>query len=249
MRRKWTAVLLCILITAGAVGCAVRQEEPRLQTDTPPVPAENTAPDPGTEPAAETEPEPDSEPAPPPQAEDFVLAADYVPDILEELRYAAEDNFTGQIIYDFDRAWLRYGTVQKLAAAQAELVEQGYSLKIWDAFRPVSAQFTLWEVCPDPVYVADPNKGYSSHSRGNTVDVTLVYADGGAVEMPTDFDDFTALADRDYSDVAAGPAASARLLEEAMTGAGFVPYSGEWWHFSDSDSYPVEESFSPGGGA
>lgn len=58
-------------------------------------------------------------------------------------------------------------------------MQEGYCLKIWDAYRPVRAQFRLWEVCPNPVYVANPNTGDSSHSKGNTVDVTLVRADGG----------------------------------------------------------------------
>ena len=70
-------------------------------------------------------------------------------------------------------------------------------------------------------------------------------ADGQPVDMPTDFDDFTALADRDYSDVGDTAAANARLLESAMTAAGFRPYSAEWWHYSDTQSYPVDEQFIP----
>ena len=135
--------------------------------------------------------------------------------------------------------------MQKLASAQESLETAGYSLLIWDAFRPVSAQFKLWEICPDPAYVANPEKGYSSHSRGSTVDITLVTLDGDPVEMPTDFDDFTAMADRDYSDVGDEAAANAGLLEEAMTAAGFKPYSAEWWHYSDTEPYPVEETFIP----
>ena len=75
--------------------------------------------------------------------------------------------------------------------------------------------------------------------------MTLVTADGQPVDMPTDFDDFTALADRDYSDVGEDAAANARLLESAMTVAGFRPYSAEWWHFSDTQAYPVDEQFIP----
>ena len=116
---------------------------------------------------------------------------------------------------------------------------------IWDAFRPTAAHWKLWEVFPDPVYVANPEKGYSSHSCGNTVDVTLVTSGGELVEMPTDFDDFSSLADRDYSDVQEEAAQNALLLETVMTDCGFKPYSGEWWHFSDTDAYPVEESFIP----
>ena len=198
---------------------------------------------------AEAEPEEGSEPAEVtesiPAPEDFVRVADWIPDIYTDLRYAADNNFTGQAIYDFSDAYLRYGTVEKLAAAQETVAESGCSLLIWDAFRPASAQFRLWEICPDPAYVANPEKGFSSHSRGNTVDVTLVTADGQPMEMPTDFDDFTALADRDYSDVGDTAAANARLLESAMTAAGFRPYSAEWWHYSDTQSYPVDEQFIP----
>ena len=127
---------------------------------------------------------------PTPEASAMVEILDYIPDIKVELRYATENNFTGKQIYDFTDARLRYGTVLKLKAAQAQLQQEGLTLLIWDAYRPVSAQFNLWNACPDPVYVANPNTGYSSHSQGNTVDVTIVQTSGAPVEMPTDFDNF-----------------------------------------------------------
>lgn len=68
-------------------------------------------------------------------------------------------------------------------------------MKVWDAFRPVSAQFRLCKVYPDSTYAANPNTGFSSHSRGNTVDSTLVYSDGTEMQMPTGFDDFSPTAD------------------------------------------------------
>lgn len=176
-----------------------------------------------------------------PADEELVLVRDYIPTVYVDLKYASEDNFTGTAIYDFTDASLRYGTVKKLAAVQKELLEQGYSLKIWDAYRPVGAQFRLWEVCPDPTYVANPNKGHSRHSRGNAVDVTLALAGGTPVPMPSGFDDFSALADRDYSGVPAEAAQNALLLERAMLAHGFLGYFAEWWHYSDSDSYPVIE--------
>ena len=165
----------------------------------------------------------------------------YIPDIYVDLKYATEDNFTGQVIYDFTEARLRYGTVKKLAEVQAELREMGLSLKIWDAYRPTSAQFKLWEICPDSRYVANPNHSGSKHSRGNTVDITLVTLDGVELEMPTGFDDFTARADRDYSDVTETAAANAQLLEKLMSAHGFTPYSAEWWHYTDTVVYPVVE--------
>lgn len=181
-----------------------------------------------------------------PETEDaFVRVADYLPGVFLDLRYATEDNFTGQRIYDFSDAYLRWGTVKKLMAVSRELEAQGLYLKIWDAYRPVSAQFRLWEVCPDPTFVANPETGYSNHSRGNTVDLTLVNSQGQELEMPTEFDDFTAMADRDYSDCPETAAANARALEELMERHGFSGYFGEWWHFSDTQTYPVELEFTP----
>lgn len=176
---------------------------------------------------------------------DFAAVKDYIPDILVELKYATSDNFTGHVIYQFQDVYLRYGTVKKLVLVQRELRAMGLGLKIWDGFRPVSAQFRLWEVLPDPTYVANPNVGYSNHSRGYAVDLTLVDSDGNELEMPTEFDDFSALADRDYSDCSETTAANAMLLQNMMEKHGFTGYFGEWWHFNDTDKYPVEECFDP----
>lgn len=184
-------------------------------------------------------------PAQEPSDEEFVRVVDYIPDIVVDLRYATEQNFTGDVIYEFTDAWLRYGTVKKLMLVQDELRQNGLYLKIWDSFRPTSAQFRLWQVCPDARYVANPHKGFSSHSRGGTVDVTLAYSDGSEVKMPTGYDDFSTLADRDYSDCDPASAANVRYLEELMIKHGFKPYQAEWWHYTYTEEYPIEESFHP----
>ena len=229
--------MLCL--APGLCTCAGPQAEPAAPA-APSVPV--SMPTLSPSPTAAPSPAPAAEPA----DQDMVRVTDYIPGLYAELRYATEDNFTGQVIYDFQEAWLRYGTVKKLAAAAAELAQAGYALRIWDAFRPVSAQWKLWEVCPDPVYVANPETGYSGHSRGNTVDVTLCLPDGETVAMPTDFDDFSPLADRDYRDVTDPEALEhVQLLEKVMVSHGFAGYDGEWWHFSDTDNYPVNPEFTP----
>ena len=177
----------------------------------------------------------------------FVRVLDYIPSASQELVYATDNNFTGQVIYDFTEVYLRWGTVKKLQLVSEDLAQLDLYLKIWDGFRPVSAQYALWEVCPNPTYVANPNKGYSSHSRGNTIDLTLVDANGQELEMPTGFDDFSSKADRDYSDCTAAAANNAQLLEILMEKHGFIGYSDEWWHFSDVNGYPVEQVFDPEG--
>lgn len=177
--------------------------------------------------------------------EDFVNVLDYIPDLVVDLKYATTDNFTGQVIYHSTGVYLRYGTVLKLMKVQAQLRSQGMLLKLWDGFRSVNAHQRLWNAYPDANYVADPATGGSSHSRGNTVDVTIVNAAGQELTMPTGFDDFTVLADRDYSDCSAAAAENATMLQEIMEANGFEGYESEWWHFSDSTEYPVEKVLDP----
>ncbi|MBQ7859482.1 MAG: M15 family metallopeptidase [Faecalibacterium sp.] len=174
----------------------------------------------------------------------LVTVRDYIPNLFVDLKYATADNLTGMPLYSFTEPQLRYGTVKKLVKAQQLLNQQGYSLKIWDAYRPMEAQQALWQACPDPAYVSDPATGYLGHTRGNTVDVTLVTLDGKELAMPSGFDQFDARADRDYSDVSAEAAKHATALQTAMEAAGFVGYAAEWSHYYDSVEYPkIEASF------
>lgn len=173
-----------------------------------------------------------------PENDEYVLVKKYIPDIYVELMYATENNFTGVRIYDFTDAYLRYGTVKKLANVQKELKEQGYSLKIWDAYRPFEAQQKLWEVYPDPNYVANPANGMKNHNLGGTVDITMVAADGSIIPMPTEFDDFSLKADRNYSDIEDEEAVNnVLILQNVMENNGFTGYQGEWWDYSDTVEY------------
>lgn len=173
-----------------------------------------------------------------PEDYEYVLVNKYIPDIYVELMYATDNNFTGVRIYDFTDAYLRYGTVKKLAQVQKELKQQGYSLKIWDAYRPFEAQQKLWEVYPDPNYVANPANGMKKHNLGGTVDITMVAADGTVISMPTEFDDFSLKADRDYSDIEDEEAVkNVMILQNAMENNGFTGYQGEWWDYSDTVEY------------
>ena len=177
---------------------------------------------------------------------DFVKVKDYIPDIVVDLKYATTGNFSGIVVYDFTEAYLRYSTVLKLMDVQAQLREQGLKLKIWDAFRPLEAQEKLWNAKPDPTYVSHPVYGTNSHSRGNTVDVTLVDANNKELEMPTGYDEFSAYADRDYSDCTNAAAKNAQLLQEIMTSNGFTGLYTEWWHFTENTEYEIDTLFDPG---
>ena len=250
MKKYWTVAALCVLLA----GCAKTTPVQPMPTET--VPVTETATSAPTQPPTEMPTETPTqaviiaptEPAllPEPEDAELVRVMDYLPSVREELAYATEGNFTGQQVYDFYNAYLRYGTVKKLAQVSAELEQLGYGLLIWDGFRPVSAQAALWEICPDPAFVSHPVTGTRAHCRGNAVDLTLFdLQTGELLPMPTDFDDFSALADRDYTDCDPIAAANATLLENVMKKHGFKPYRAEWWHFTDTDSYPVADDFQP----
>lgn len=192
--------------------------------------------------ATQVPPATEPTPLPEPADTDLVLLSDYLPEAALDIRYATTNNFTGQIIYDEAASRLRYGTVKKLRTVCEKLADAGYHLVIWDGWRPAAAQWKLWNICPDPTYVSNPNMGYSSHTRGGTVDITLLRLDGTPVEMPTDFDDFSKAADLDFSDVSAEAAKNAQLLQDIMKQCGFKPYKAEWWHFTDTTTYEVQEA-------
>lgn len=167
---------------------------------------------------------------------ELVRILDYIPDAEIDLRYSTTNNFTGVVLYDDPEAYICYGTVKKLMKVQEDLKELGYRILIWDAYRSPEAQQKLWEVYPDPNFVADPRNGLTNHSRGGTLDISIVYADGSPVEMPSAFDEFSAKADRNYYDVSEEAGRNATLLEEVMTRNGFHGYIGEWWDYTDNET-------------
>ena len=175
-----------------------------------------------------------------PKDTDIVSVEKYIPSIKLDMRYATTNNFTWKKIYDSADAKLRYWTIKKLKKAQNDLQNQWYSIKIRDAYRPQSAQEKLWSIRPDSALVANPKK-WSAHTKWNTVDITLVKSDWSEISMPSEFDDSNKKRiDRDYNDLTSEKRTNAKILEDAMKKAGFVWYDKEWWHYSDSTSYPME---------
>jgi D-alanyl-D-alanine dipeptidase len=177
------------------------------------------------------------------KANDFVNAGRYIPGLKLDIRYATNNNFTHQRVYDSAVCMLRRETAEKLLAVQKELASSGLSLKVFDCYRPLSVQKKFWSLVPDERYVADPSKG-SRHNRGAAVDLTLIrISDSGELEMGTGFDDFSERAHRDYTDLPVDARSNRRKLEDVMVRHGFTGLPTEWWHFDDNDwqKYPVED--------
>ena len=159
------------------------------------------------------------------------------PTIVIELRYAGANNLTGRALYSPQTAALvRPEVASRLVGAQRFLSRHNYGLKIWDAYRPKSVQMQLWQAVRNNVYVADPQVGAGSlHSWGLAVDATLIDSQNRAVQMPTDFDDFTPAAMWRYHGVDTAIRSHLHLLQVAMRDAGFYGQPQEWWHFVIAD--------------
>ncbi len=153
--------------------------------------------------------------------------------IVIDVRYATTNNFTGVAVYDTPRVFLQSEVAKKVSDAQERLEKRGLGLKVFDGYRPHSVQRVFWEHLPDARYVADPEAG-SPHNRGAAVDLTIIdLKSGKEVPMPTEFDEMTERAHRDYFDLPQEVIDNRALLEEVMVG--FIPYQNEWWHFTDEN--------------
>lgn len=167
----------------------------------------------------------------PKPAHDLVELNRVIPDIVLDIRYATTNNFVGEALYPSARCFLAKEPAKALKKVQADLKQQGYRLKVFDGYRPLSVQKRMWEILPDDRYVADPATG-SNHNRAYSVDVTLLDLDGNEVLMPSAFDDFSERAHMDYMDCPAGAIRHRQILHDAMERHGFSGIDSEWWHFN-----------------
>jgi D-alanyl-D-alanine dipeptidase len=156
------------------------------------------------------------------------------------LAYATDANLTGRPVYRNAECWLHREAADKLSAAIALARPLGYRLRIFDGLRPVEAQWALWNVNPDPEFLADPRRG-SPHSRGAAVDLTLLDREGRELDMGTGFDAFTPLSHHGRTDVSPEAQRNRLLLMGLMTAAGWDFYRNEWWHYQlfDARRYPL----------
>lgn len=176
---------------------------------------------------------------------DLVRLLDLDPDFIIELKYATGDNFTKQQIYASGDCYINKGTAQLLIKAKNLFKADGYRVKVWDAYRPISAQKRFFEILPDPDFVAEPpdmtriKTFRPTHLNGQCVDVTLVKPDGTELEMPTPFDDFSEMAGLRCPSIPELPRKNAEYLCSVMESVGFAGYECEWWHFYDVTTPPA----------
>ncbi len=163
------------------------------------------------------------------------------PGILLDMRYATENNFVKEEMYDCGRCFLRPEVARAVVAVHRSLQEQGYGLKMYDCYRPRPIQWKLWNKVPDTRYVADPKKG-SMHNRGMAVDLTIVDSEGRELDMGTDFDFFGEEAYQGYPHHPADVLKNRQLLLETMETNGLLRTPTEWWHYSyRAKTFPLDD--------
>ena len=189
----------------------------------------------------------------------FVVLADYIPGIIQEIRYHSTYNFIGDRIdgYEEPVALLTKEAARALKSVSNEMMVQGYRLKVYDAYRPARAvkHFVLWgiedtDIRMKPYFYPDLEKqelfakGYiaknSSHSKGSTVDLTLFdMKSGKEVDMGSPFDLFSEVSHPDYKGITDEQYENRMTLQKVMIRNGFKPIDCEWWHFTlENEPYP-----------
>jgi len=188
---------------------------------------------------------------------DFVPVYTVIDDAAYDIRYYSSNNFTGNKIngYKAPIAYMTKESAKALANAAAYLRRQGYRLLIWDTYRPQKAVYNFVEWINNPnddgdksfypeLKKSDLLKGQyimekSGHSRGSTVDLTLIKKDGAFVDMGGTFDLFSEISHPDYKKITKKQKKNRQILHDAMIKAGFKGIDSEWWHFTlENEPYP-----------
>lgn len=191
---------------------------------------------------------------------DFALISSVIDDAAYDIRYYSSNNFTGAKIdgYKAPRAYLTKEALAALAIAAEDLRSQGYRLLIWDSYRPQKAvdNFVRWINDPndegDKTFYPQLQKSNllagmyimekSGHTRGSTVDLTIIRKDGGFVDMGGTFDLFSEISHPDYQNLTDEQKHNRQILRDAMVKAGFDPLNSEWWHFTLKDE-PYKDTY------
>ncbi|OGU72242.1 MAG: D-alanyl-D-alanine dipeptidase [Ignavibacteria bacterium RBG_16_34_14] len=155
----------------------------------------------------------------------------YIPNIMLDIRYATDNNFVGEPVYNIPKAFTRLPVAKALRKIQYELMKENLGLKIYDAYRPYSVTVKFFKKVKDTNFVASPKKG-SRHNRGCAVDITVIdLKTGKEIEMPTPYDDFTEKASQNFNDLPKNVINNREKLKRIMTENGFKVFATEWWHF------------------
>lgn len=187
----------------------------------------------------------------------FAPVYSVIDDAVYDIRYYSPYNFTGNKIqgYKAPVAYMTKEALEALSIAADDLRRQGYRLLIWDTYRPQKAvdNFVKWINDPEDegnktfypeLKKSDLLKGNyimekSGHTRGSTIDLTIIKRDGSFVDMGGTFDLFSEISHPDYKKLTKEQKNNRKILHNAMIKAGFKEIDSEWWHYTlKNEPYP-----------
>ncbi|MBO4384065.1 MAG: D-alanyl-D-alanine carboxypeptidase family protein [Clostridia bacterium] len=162
----------------------------------------------------------------------------FIPDIEVFQIFATDNNICHVPLYENPVPVLRMETVKKLKMAAEKFAADGYRIKLYDAYRPKSVQFKLFDVIQISAYISNPYNGKASnHNRAAAVDITLVDSDGNELAFPTPMHTFEKISYRSSRDKwTEEQRNNVDYMTDVMTSCGFTTITSEWWHFGDSDA-------------
>jgi len=191
---------------------------------------------------------------------DFVEIRSVIDDAAFDIRYYSPNNFTGNKIqgYKAPKAYMTKEALAALSKAAEDLRAQGYRILVWDSYRPQKAvdNFVKWINDPEDVgdksFYPDLQKSdliagnyimpKSGHTRGSTVDLTIIKKDGTCVDMGGTFDLFSEVSHPDYAELTEEQKQNRKILHDAMIKAGFKGLDSEWWHFT-LENEPYKDTY------
>ena len=149
--------------------------------------------------------------------------------------FATDNNLLGYNVYGRDVCLLQKDTLDKLNQAEALFEKDGYSIIIYDAYRPYSVTLLLYDKYKTGTYLAGPRFG-SVHNKGCAIDMSLLDKDGKPIEMPSPIHTLNASSNRDNPNMTAAAKANMNYMADIMRSCGFSTINSEWWHFSDTNN-------------
>lgn len=150
--------------------------------------------------------------------------------MINKMAYADTANFMHQKVYPCARCFLRPDVATALEVANKAAKDKGYTIVIYDCYRPISIQYKMYEIVKNPEWVAKPAKG-SNHNRGAAIDLSLADENGNLLDMGGAFDEFSEVSHYSYAGISAEAKKNRKVLRTIMLRAGFSAYESEWWHF------------------
>jgi len=158
-------------------------------------------------------------------------------DIKVSMKLCTDDTSIGEPFYNSNLCMLQYDTIQKLKQAVEKFRNDGYTVVIYDAYRPTSVQQKWFNVVQVHKWIANPAIGMGGvHDRGTAIDMSLLDKDGNELEMPTKVHTFTDESARWYTESSQKAQDNMNYMLDIMTSCGFDHIESEWWHFQDSDT-------------